>query len=436
VKCLILDTDAESMGLDVALRAQDAGHEVRYWLPDENGALPYGDGLVEKVTDWDMNWPDLIVTTGNSTYGDRLEEYFEKGYPIFGANLEGASLELDRAKGQEVLSQCGIKTIPYTIVDSAEEAIELIRTTDEPYAMKPHGGEADKALTCVASTPDEAIFTIQKWEKDGKFPEGLMMQERVDGVEMGIAGWFGPAGWNAAIEESFEHKKLMVDDYGPNTGEMGTVLRHVSQSKLFDLILEPLTDYLHSIKYVGCCSVNCIIDRYGNPMPLEFTNRLGWPSFCITQEIVQGDPIQWMLDLLHWTDTLQVSTKVAMGVLLAHGDFPSCEDPADVWTGFPITGITDENYSHLHFQQVCSGTAPKLIAGKIKEVNAMVTAGTYVLIAGGSGKSVSEARDATYAVAKSLDWPSDLMLRTDIGVRLKKDLPIIQDFGYAEGMVY
>jgi phosphoribosylamine-glycine ligase len=776
----LLDNDAESMGLDLALRAQDAGHEVKYWLPSTPGEkpLPYGNGLVEKVSDWDMQWADLIVTTGNSTYGERLEEYFTRGYPIFGANREGASLELDRAKGQEVLASCGVKTIPYTIVESAEEAIELIRTTDEPYAMKPHGGEADKALTCVASTPDEAIFTIQKWEKDGKFPEGLMMQERIEGVEMGIAGWFGPAGWNTAIEESFEHKKMMNDDYGPNTGEMGcydeetevltragwkfwrdvsmsdeiaslqdgktvferpsevvsydyvgpmvcwenqtldicvtpnhnmyvnsqwdarrdvdgykfvqasdcvqsqyeilrtaewkgdgqfchkipsykyrsgwgfitepeieiplldwapflglyiaegstsvsvniaqshpekaskaeeiiratgfpysrkkhgfniyrrqlsthlkplgrswekrvpdyiknastsvieafldgyalgdghqyengwrmfytsnkgladdvqelllkigrvgviknrgirtavkyapdghqiiqrrdayeivervkksrswldtrdrstrmysgkvycatvtghvmyvrrngkplwcgnTVLRHVTQSKLFDLILAPLTDYLHSIHYVGCCSVNCIIDRYGNPMPLEFTNRLGWPAFCITQEVLQGDPIQWMYDLLHYGDTLQVSTKVAMGVLLAHGDFPACEDAPDVWTGFPITGITDENYKHLHFQQVCAGTAPKLQAGKIEAVNALVTAGPYVLIAGGSGKSVSEARDATYGVAKSLDWPSDLMIRTDIGVRLKKDLPIIQEFGYADGMVY
>jgi phosphoribosylamine--glycine ligase len=258
----------------------------------------------------------------------------------------------------------------------------------------------------------------------------------VEGVEMGIAGWFGPGGWNAAIEESFEHKKLMVGDLGPNTGEMGSALRHVSESKLFDIILAPLTSYLHSIHYVGCCSVNCIIDKYGIPWPLEFTNRPGWPAFCITQEVVQGDPMKWMYDLINGHDTLEVSTKVAIGVLIAHGDFPACEDKPDVWSGFPITGINDENYRHLHFQQVMSGTAPKLIGGTIKEVPAIVTAGTYVLIAGGTGKTVSAAQKEVYEVAKALDWPSDLMYRTDIGNRLEKDLPLIQEHGYAKDMVF
>jgi len=439
VKILLLDNDGEGMGVDLAVRSQESGHEVSYWLPTKKGEqLPYGDGLVNKVDDWEeaIEGQDLVVLTGNSTYSGKLAEYFGRGYPIFGANAKAAELELDRAKGQEVLAEAGIETIPYQVVESAQEAIDLICETGEAYAMKPYGGEADKSMTCVASTPDEAIFTLQKWERDGKFKGGLMMQERVTGVEMGIAGWFGPAGWSKVIEESFEHKKMMNDDYGPNTGEQGTVLRHVTESKLFDMILSPLTDYLHQLNYIGCCSVNCIIDKKGTPWPLEFTNRLGWPAACIMQEVVQNDPIQWMHDLLHGEDTLNVSPKIALGVVLTHGDYPWCHDPAGTWDDFPIYGITKDNYRHLHFQQVKAGTAPSLINGKIEHVSEILTAGCYVLVATGSARTVSAAQDECYEVARSLDWPSDVMMRTDIGNRLEKELPLIQKKGFAMGMKY
>src|SRR5580704_10565680 len=130
MRLLLLDNDAEGMGVDLAMRSQEAGHEVKYALP---ATKPYGDGLVEKVEDWEaeMDWADLVVLTGNSTYTGKLAEYFGRGYPIFGANAKAAELELDRAKGQEVLKAAGVETIPYQVVESAQQAIDLICETGE-----------------------------------------------------------------------------------------------------------------------------------------------------------------------------------------------------------------------------------------------------------------------------------------------------------------
>src|SRR5208337_4263121 len=227
------------------------------------------------------------------------------------------------------------------------------------YAIKPWGGDANSAMTCVCKSANEAIFTLNRWKSLGVKGE-IMMQELVEGVEMGIAGWFGPGGWSSVLEESFEHKRFMNDDLGENTGEMGTVIRHVESSKLFDLVLEPLTDYLHMCRYIGDCSVNCAITPQGAVKPFEFTMRLGWPDFCIRQEVFRGDPIEWMHDLLHGRDTLVASAKIAVGVLVAHGDFPRCKDPPGTWCEFPIEGITNENYKHLHFQQVMDCEVPRL----------------------------------------------------------------------------
>jgi len=440
MKLLLLDNDGEGMGVDLALRALEHDNEVRYWLPTEqSGERPqFGEGMFERPVDWkpSMDWADLIVLTGNSAYATPLTEYFGKGYPIFGANAKAAELELDRGIGQEVLKRYGVNTLPYEVVKTVDEAVDHIIDARKPFVMKPWGGDGDKSMTCVPHDVDEAVFTLRKWQKEKKFKGQLMLQEKVDGIEMGVAGWFGPGGWSAAIEESFEHKKFLNDDLGENTGEMGTVIRHVSESKLFNKVLEPLTDYLHLCKYTGDCSVNCIIDDRGRPWPLEFTMRLGWPDFCIRQEVTKGCPVEWMLDLLSGRDTLEVSTAVAAGVLMAHGDFPKCKDPNPLWTGMPINGITTENYEHLHFQQVMSGEAPKVVGGKEKNLRMSLTAGTYVLIAGGSGKTVSQAMEKVYGVANEIRWPGNVMYRTDIGRRLEKELPILQKHGYAEGMRY
>jgi phosphoribosylamine--glycine ligase len=439
VKVLILDVEGEGTGLDLALRAQDAGHMVGYWLPSPQGTqLPYGKGMIARPKEWEgsMDWAELIVLTGNSKYGDKLAPYFGKGYPIFGANEKSAALELDRAKGQEVLAECGIETIPYKVVDTAEEGIKHICKTDCGYAMKQWGGAADKSMTCVAKTPDDAIFTLEKWEREGKLKGKLMLQELVEGVEIGISGFFGPGGWSAALEESFEFKRFLNGDLGENTGEMGTVIRHVTKSKLFDMVLDPLTDYLHMLNYVGDCNVNCIVDRKGRPWPLEFTMRLGWPDFCIRQALIEGDPVEWMYDLTQGQDTLTVSSEIAVGVVLAHGDFPSGKDPQGTWVGYPIRGVSRDVEPNIHLQQVMVGEYPMLGGGKVKSIEGLVTAGNYVGVASGTGRTVLAAHKASLAVVERVLMPSNVMYRTDIGERLEEELPLLQRHGFAEGMKY
>ncbi len=432
MKVLVMDVEGEGTGVDISVRAQNAGHDVRYWLPITRGGnlRPYGDGLLSKPKDWksSMDWADLIILTGNNKYADELADYFGKGYPIFGTNAKAAALELDRGVGQEVLSQGGIQTIPYKIVDSVAEGIGYILKTKKGYAMKPWGGDSNSSMTHVAKDANDAIFTLKRWQREGLFKGQLMMQELVEGVEIGISGWFGPEGWLSVIEESFEHKKFLTGDLGENTGEMGTVIRHVQKSKLFDVVLKPLTEYLHLCRYVGDCSVNCIIDYAGKVHPLEFTMRLGWPDFCIRQALVKGDPVQWMVDLMCGKDTFEVSDKIAVGVVMVHGDFPKCKDPMGAWAGFPIYGAEEG----VCYQQVMVDEVYQ-VGGKAEM---LCTAGVYPLVVTGTGTTVRAAAKQAYQAVGLIDWPSNVGYRTDIGKRLKKDLPLLQKHGFATEMNY
>src|SRR6266851_5273598 len=129
----------EGTAIDIALRAQEVDHEVRYWLPKSH---PVGTGLVAKPKDWQpsMEWADLIILTGNCDYPEGFEDYFGQDYPIFGTNPKAAELELDRGEGQAGLEYYGIDTPPNQIVDTAEEGIDVIVKTGKAYALKPWGG--------------------------------------------------------------------------------------------------------------------------------------------------------------------------------------------------------------------------------------------------------------------------------------------------------
>jgi phosphoribosylamine--glycine ligase len=421
--------DDEGCMVDLATRAEAAGHEVRYWISREH---PVADGILTKVTEFEpsVKWADLTILSGNCDYPRGLKGLIADGYPILGTNPKAAELELDRVLGQKTFEDHGIAVVPYTTVDNLDDAIKLIKKTKKAYAIKPWGGEADKSMTCVAKDADEGVFMLSRWKAAG-FNGQLMLQEKIDGSEIGIAGFFGPGGWSELKEESFEHKKFLVDDLGCNTGEMGTVIRHVKESKLFDIVLKPLTDVLHRINYVGDCNVNCIVDDSGTPLPLEFTIRLGWPDFCIRQAVTYGDPIEWMRDLIDGKDSFGASEKVVVGVVITHGDFPVDAAPVEEYSGFPIHGI-EKHMDNVHLQQVQEGSYPTVTGNK----TGILTAGNYLMTVTGVGDTVEEAAEAAYKIAWDIKCPSNLMFRTDIGKRLKKELPRLHKHGFAVGMDY
>ena len=437
----LLVIDADRVLLDLCLRASDAGHDVIWWIPQTASGKPspIGDGFgIRKVRSWEPHakWADLIVTGDNAKYTRNTAPLFTRGFPIFGCNPKAAQLELDRGLGQRICEDYGIPTLPYVIVDSYDDAIKHVEKTMGRFVSKPWGGDADKALSYVAGSPEDMIFKLEHWKKKGRLDGQMMLQERVDGIEMAVGGWFSRAGWSDYLCENFEEKKFMNDNLGQNTGEMGTTLRYVQRSKLFDDTLAPVTDYLHKIDYVGYVDMNTIIEKSGRAWPLEFTMRFGYPLNYIQEALHLGDPIEWMLDAVNGRNTLRVSEDVAVGIVFTHGMYPNAKEGDCTSHGIPMYGIRPSMERHLHMVEMQWGEAPLTVGGKIKQVGMPMTAGCYALCVTGTGEKVSDAQEAAYEVAWKLKPPTNKMFRTDLGCRLKEQLPILQSKGYAERLKY
>jgi len=439
VRLLIIDPDG-SNGLDLAIRAQRDGHEVKLAIrPTEKSKL-IGKGFVDVVPDpreW-FRWSNLIVACDNNVYLRDLDSHRKSGGLAISACQETAQWEINRQVGQAVFKKAGIPVLPSTQFSDYDVAIAHVKRHMVRFVSKPTGdGTADKALSYVSHSPADMVYMLERWKKLGKLKTPFILQEFVAGTEMGVAGWFGPGGWNEGFEENFEFKKLMNDDLGPATGEQGTIMRYTKNSKLARKVLLPLTDTLEKMHYCGDIDVNCIIDEKGQPWPLEFTMRLGWPAFNLQCALHTGDLAEWLMDLASGTDSRSVILdRVCAGVVMSIPDYPYSHMTRREVTGIPIYGLTDSLWKHTHPCEMMLGDAPAEVEGKIITMPQPLTAGDYVLVMTAVADTVKDAALTAYRRLDRLKVPNSPMYRTDIGKKLAKQLPKIQQHGYATNLTY
>lgn len=442
MKVLICEPHADGL-LDLAIRGHNLGHDVSYWCRDyDQYRCPVGRGLVNRVPDWrpHARRSDLVIL-GSLGYAqaefDRLKA---EGVPVIGAPGVAGEWELNRLVGMQQFKRAGIPVPAYQQCAGYDEAIAIVARTDEGVAIKPCGDVTDKSLSFVAKTGREAVWRLQRWKREGKkFPQGFILQELVKGVEFAVGAWCGPGGFADGFEENFEEKRLFAGGVGPNCGEAGTVMRLVKSSKLANKVLQPLEDRLVSLGYVGNVDVNCIVDDEGQPWPLEFTMRFGYPAVNI-ELALHSEPIEFLAGLAAGKPpkSRRLNT-VAVGVVLALPPYPFGHERPDEVVNVPIWGVTPGIEDSLHFCNVAVGSAPKVMGGGeggIQAENHLVTSGSYTLVATGTGSTVVEARRGAYRTLDRLTIPASPFWRIDIGSRLRGDLDKLQTHGFAKGMEY
>ena len=435
---IILVIDPAGLTVDWCLRCIAAGHHVKLWTKGPK-AKNIGVGLIDRVDNWKkyIDVADLIFSADNLSEMKELDEYMKKGYPIFGPGKRAAKLELDRMYGQDVIEEFGGPVITSHEFSNYDSAITFVKQNPKRYVSKPCGEEEDKSLSYVAKDEADMIGFLTKRKQKGKAASKFILQEFKPGVEIACTGIFGPAGWMDYWFEGFEHKKQMNDDLGVNTGEMGTVIRCTKSSKIADVLMKPLADTLHEIGYVGMLDVNCIVDeKDGTPWPMEWTARPGYPMWNIMQPLIKGDPAEWMVDCIKGKNTLECIEETSVGVVMACSDFPfNKKDPED-YLDFPILtdDVSEEEMNNVHPCEIKLSQTVKMIDGKLVEDHPeWGTAGTYILVCTGTGKTITEAKDKAYKLLKKVKLGNDPQWRTDIGNRCESALKKLQKFGFCKG---
>ena len=435
----VLLIDKGGYFLDFGLRCLAAGHEVRWFLGALKGGHrnPQGDGMgLKKIGDWEssMRWADIILIPDNSVYMEVLEGWWKRGFPIWGPNREIASWEMCREEGLEVLGAAGVKLISSHTFSKLDEAISFVKANPRRFVSKLNDDNDTKAMSYVSKSARDMIFMLEKWKKLGAMKWEFILQEFVPGTEMAVGGWFGPGGFSPWWCENWEHKKLMDGEVGPNTGEMGTVVRYTQDSPLAELLLRPIEGKLHRANYTGYIDVAVIVSKSGQPFPLEFTCRPGWPLHEIQQSLHPTDPVTWMAEALEgrW-GAFKPREDIALGVCLCMPDFPYNNIPHVEQCGFPLYGWEKIPRRNISLAQVMMGEAPD---ENLKPSPCVVSAGENVCTVTGTGGSVSEARERAYDYLKRIELPNSPIYRTDIGCKLEAALPELKRHGLVKGVRY
>ena len=438
----VLIVDPPGHGLDLAMRAQEAGHEVKLAIKEDDKTNFIGRGLVQVVRDhrpW-LRWSNLCICTDNSLYLHDLARFREEGGLVIGGSPDAAQLELDRNLGQSILKKAGVPVIPSKEFNNYDDAIRFVSKTMRRYVSKPcNDAGADRALSYCSSGPDDMVYMLERWKRNDKLHGSFLLQEFVPGIEMGVSGWYGPGGWNEGWEEDFEFKKLMNGEIGCATGEQGTVLRYVKRSKLADKVLIPIERELARLGYVGDINVNCIIDDRGRPWPLEFTARLGWPAFQLQCALLKGDPIEWLYELATGKQGSPFFLdRIAIGVVLSVPDYPYSHATRKEVVGIPCLDVTPGLMKHLHPCEMMAGEAYCESAGQLVKTPCLMTAGDYVMVMTATAETIQDARQKVYRRLERVRkrMPGSPMYRTDIGLRLSRQLPKLQSMGYARNLVF
>ena len=343
-----------------------------------------------------------------------------RGLRVFGPTKAAAQLESSKNFAKEFMQRHGIPTAAFASFTDAAEAHAHVDKYGAPIVIKADGLAAGKGVV-VATTLAQAHEAIDSMlggtdnklgvqHNDGH--ARVVIEEFLEGEEASFIVLCD--GKNVLpLATSQDHKRLLDNDEGPNTGGMGAyspapvVTPNVHARAMQEIVLPTIAGMAKDgITFTGFLYAGLMIDAQGQPSTVEFNCRLGDPE---TQPIMMRLKSDLFEVLMHATDgtldrvELEWDRRVALGVVMAAGGYPLQPRKGDTITGLPAEA-PDAMVFH-------AGTEPRS--------DAAVTSGGRVLCVTALGDSVKQAQQRAYEVLNGIRFDGALF-RRDIGHRAVK----------------
>ena len=423
MRILVLGSGAREHAIILALRSEDAEHEVF--------AAPGNAGIARDATivalDPDQpasvtsfakeNAVDLVVIGPEAPLVAGVADALRaRGIPVFGPGRAAAQLEGSKAFAKRIMEAAGVPTgraVRATNLDEVGAALDDLGT---PYVVKADGLAAGKG---VLVTEDRAAAL----EHAAAFlPSGaVLVEEFLAGPEVSLF-FLSDGDRVLPLSPAQDFKRLSDGDAGPNTGGMGAYSPLPWLSDLFGDedtfihlvtrdVAEPVIRQLDAegTPFIGLLYAGLILTEHGIKV-IEFNARFGDPE---TQVVLPRlvDPLSELL-LAAASGTLEDQPRpafadaVAVTVVLASEGYPHAP-----LTGREIRGL-DAAASVDGVHIVHAATAV--------EGDALIATGGRVLNVVGLGTTFAEARDRAYRGLSRIELEGG-QYRTDIALRVVED---------------
>jgi phosphoribosylamine--glycine ligase len=343
-----------------------------------------------------------------------VDRFRTAGLPIFGPTAGAARIETSKAFAKSLMERAGVPTARATICDNVEAALRAVDDFGVPVVIKASGLAAGKGVV-VCNDLDEARIAVRAMLAEGRFGDAgstVLVEEFMEGEELSV--FFVTDGQRAIpLVPAQDHKRLLDNDRGPNTGGMGayapvsieTTAGRPLMPEIMDRVIAPVLAGLEEAgsPFTGLLYAGLMLTASG-PKVVEFNCRFGDPETQAVLPRLRTD----LLDLFEASREHgglagvepEFADDWAVTLVLASAGYPESSSKGDVITGLDAVG-GDVEVTH---------------AGTARTDAGIVTAGGRVLNVTALGSGPAEARDLAYAAAAKIEFDGKQM-RTDIAAR-------------------
>ncbi len=338
-----------------------------------------------------------------------VDDFRKAGLPIFGPTQAAAQLESSKDFAKAFMARHGIPTAQYQTFEQAPEAHEYINRKGAPIVIKADGLAAGKGVI-VAMTLDEAHAAVDDMllgNKMGNAGARVVIEDFLQGEEASFIVMVDGE-HVLPMATSQDHKRLLDNDQGPNTGGMGAyspapvVTPQVYERAMNEIILPTVRGMqADGNTFTGFLYAGLMVDQHGAPYTIEFNCRFGDPETQPIMSRLDSD----LVDLVQAgiegrLDSVQAHWKpeVAVGVVLAAANYPETPRKGDA-----IHGLDEANQIGKVFH---AGTA-------VGQQGEIITSGGRVLCVVGLGQDTAAAKAQAYQALEKISFEG-MQYRKDI----------------------
>ena len=335
-----------------------------------------------------------------------VDVFRARGLRIFGPTRAAAQIESSKDFAKALMRRHGIPTADYRTFDDASEARAYVTERGAPIVIKADGLAAGKGVV-VAMTLQEAHAAIDAMLT--RTGSRVVIEEFLEGEEASFIV-LSDSKNVLAMASSQDHKRLLDNDGGPNTGGMGAyspapIVTPTLHAKVLREIIIPAINGMASEgnAFTGFLYAGLMIDQAGNVKTVEFNSRLGDPEAQVILPRLKSDlvplieaAIDGRLDQVE----AEWNRGTALGVVIAAAGYPNEPRKGDA-----ITQLPDEEKDCIAFH---AGTA--IADGQL------ITSGGRVLCVTALGETVRAAQKRAYDAVDEVAFEG-MQFRRDIGYR-------------------
>lgn len=412
---LIIGSGGREYSIALSIAQEQTKHNL-YFAPGNGATSNLGTNI--NITDFEelatfaiQNSIQLTIVGPEDPLVNGIVDIFKShNLNIFGSSKEASKLEGSKIYMKNFLKEFDIPTARFIETSSLEKATDFIHKLTPPIVIKADGLCGGKGVI-IATSYNEAIQSATDMLSGKSFGDSgkkLIVEEFLDGYELSVFALCDGENYQI-LPAAQDHKRLLDDDQGPNTGGMGTyaptpLIDNNLYKKIEETILTPTLQGMkqrnapyEGVLFMGIMVVNDV------PYVIEYNVRFGDPECEVLMPLIDT-PIS---EILYATTQknikdidIKINNKIAISVVLASKDYP-------------YKSSTPQPITIKELPQNIKNNTQIIYAGVDKIDNQLIASGGRVMLAVGLGKSIQEARKYAYELIDYIHFDG-MKYRNDI----------------------